>query len=83
LVNGSNDIVVATVNSYFLHQNLPSAELILFADSNHGAHFQFTEPFSRYVTDFIDRLAARTARRSRAGPGGQSPKTNRTLPRRR
>jgi pimeloyl-ACP methyl ester carboxylesterase len=55
VVNGSNDIVVATVNSYILQQNLPDAELILFPDSNHGSHFQFTEQFNRYVTDFIDR----------------------------
>src|ERR1700755_1051988 len=57
VVNGSDDIVVATVNSYILQQNLPNAELILFPDSNHGSHFQFTEPFNRYVTDFVDRPA--------------------------
>lgn len=55
VVNGSNDIVVPTVNSYLLQQNLPNAELILFPDSNHGSHFQFTEPFNRYATDFLDR----------------------------
>jgi pimeloyl-ACP methyl ester carboxylesterase len=55
VVNGSNDIVVPTVNSYILQQNLPNAELILFPDSNHGSHFQFTEPFNRYATDFLDR----------------------------
>jgi NAD(P)-dependent dehydrogenase (short-subunit alcohol dehydrogenase family) len=22
---------------------------------NHGSHFQFTEPFNRYLTDFVDR----------------------------
>ena len=55
VVNGSDDIVVPTINSYILEQNLPSAELILFPDSNHGSHFQFTERFSRYVTDFVDR----------------------------
>jgi hypothetical protein len=32
-----------------------TAELILFPDSNHGSLFQFTEPFNRYVTDFIER----------------------------
>jgi pimeloyl-ACP methyl ester carboxylesterase len=58
VVNGSNDIVVATVNSYILQQNLPNAELILFPDSNHGSHFQFTESFIEYVTSFIDRYAA-------------------------
>jgi len=55
VINGSNDIVVPTVNSYILQQNLPNAELILFPDSNHGSHFQFTERFNRYVTDFLDR----------------------------
>jgi pimeloyl-ACP methyl ester carboxylesterase len=54
VINGSNDIVVPTVNSYILQQNLPNAELILFPDSNHGSQFQFTELFSRYLTDFID-----------------------------
>ena len=55
VINGSNDIVVPTINSYILQQNLPNAELILFPDSNHGSHFQFTELFNRYVTDFVDR----------------------------
>jgi pimeloyl-ACP methyl ester carboxylesterase len=55
VVNGSNDVVVPTVNSYILQQNLPNAELILFPDSNHGSHFQFTERFNRYVADFLDR----------------------------
>jgi len=55
VVNGSNDIVVPTINSYLLQQNLPNAELILFPDSNHGSHFQFTERFNRYAIDFLDR----------------------------
>ncbi len=55
VVNGSNDVVVPTVNSYILQQNLPNAELILFPDSNHGSHFQFADQFNRYATDFLDR----------------------------
>ena len=55
VVNGSNDIVVPTINSYILQQNLPNAELVLFPDSNHGSHFQFTELFNHHVTDFVDR----------------------------
>src|SRR5205807_4978302 len=38
VVNGSHDIVVPTVNSYDLWQNLPDAQLVLFPDSNHGSH---------------------------------------------
>jgi pimeloyl-ACP methyl ester carboxylesterase len=59
VVNGSNDIVVPTVNSYILQQNLPNAELILFPDSNHGSHFQVSELFNRYLTDFLDLGADR------------------------
>src|SRR3954469_11720079 len=55
VVNGSRDIVVSTVNSYILQQNLPNAELILFPDSNHGSHFQFTDAFVGYATSFVDR----------------------------
>ncbi|MCW3028885.1 MAG: alpha/beta hydrolase [Solirubrobacterales bacterium] len=55
VVNGSNDIVVPTINSYILQQNLPNAELILFPDSNHGSHFQFIQSFNRYLTEFVDR----------------------------
>jgi pimeloyl-ACP methyl ester carboxylesterase len=55
VVNGSNDIVVPTINSYILQQNLPNAELVLFPDSNHGSHFQFTDQFNRILSDFVDR----------------------------
>jgi pimeloyl-ACP methyl ester carboxylesterase len=55
VVNGSDDVVVATVNSYILQQNLPNAELVLFPDSNHGSHFQFTQSFNGYLTEFVDR----------------------------
>ena len=55
VVNGSEDIVVPTINSYILQQNLPNAELILFPDSNHGSHFQFTQSFNGYLSEFVDR----------------------------
>jgi pimeloyl-ACP methyl ester carboxylesterase len=55
VVNGNMDIVVPSINSYILQQNLPNAELILFPDSNHGSQFQFTEPFNRYLGGFLDR----------------------------
>jgi pimeloyl-ACP methyl ester carboxylesterase len=55
VVNGSDDIVVPTINSYILQQNLPNAELILFPDSNHGSHFQFTHSFNGYLSAFVDR----------------------------
>jgi pimeloyl-ACP methyl ester carboxylesterase len=54
VVNGSNDIVIPTINSYILQQFLPSAELILYPDANHGAHFQYPELFARHTRIFLD-----------------------------
>ncbi|MBB3178794.1 alpha/beta hydrolase [Variovorax sp. Sphag1AA] len=55
VVNGSDDVVVPTVNSYVLQQQLPTARLILFPDSNHGSHFQYHEIFVRDVASFLDQ----------------------------
>jgi pimeloyl-ACP methyl ester carboxylesterase len=54
VVNGSNDIVIPTINSYILQQFLPSAELILYPDANHGAHFQYPQLFARHARIFLD-----------------------------
>lgn len=54
VVNGSNDIIVPTINSYLLHQNLPRAELLLYPDSGHGSHFQYPQQFTARVTEFLD-----------------------------
>jgi pimeloyl-ACP methyl ester carboxylesterase len=53
IVNGNNDIVVPTINSYTLFQNLPNAKLSLFQDANHGAIFQFHEQFLMEAIFFL------------------------------
>jgi pimeloyl-ACP methyl ester carboxylesterase len=53
VVNGSNDVLVYTVNSLILEQNLPDAQLILYPDSNHGAQYQYPELFVEHVTQFL------------------------------
>ncbi len=45
IVNGSNDTIVPTINSYIMFQNMPDAKLSLYPDSGHGAIFQFPELF--------------------------------------
>ena len=55
VVNGSDDIVIPTINSYILQQFLPDAELILYPDANHGAHFQYPELFVRHARIFLDQ----------------------------
>ena len=54
VVNGNNDIVIPTINSYHLYQHLPNAELMLLPDANYGSHFQYTARFGRRVIDFLD-----------------------------
>jgi pimeloyl-ACP methyl ester carboxylesterase len=53
VVNGNDDIMVPTINSYILQQQLPDARLILYPDSGHGSQFQFSEEFAalRYAFD--------------------------------
>ena len=55
VVNGSNDVIIYTVNSFILQQNLPDAHLILYPDSNHGSLYQYAELFSAQVADFLER----------------------------
>ena len=53
VVNGSNDVIIYTVNSYILQQNLPNAELIIYPDSAHGSHHQYPGLFVRDVSAFL------------------------------
>src|SRR5579862_1894463 len=53
VVNGSNHVIIYTMNSFILQQNLPNAQLILYPDSNHGAQYQYPELFVEHVTQFL------------------------------
>jgi pimeloyl-ACP methyl ester carboxylesterase len=35
VIDGSNDVIIYTVNSFILQRNLPNAQLIIYPDSNH------------------------------------------------
>lgn len=53
VVNGGGDVIIYTVNSFILQQELPNAQLILYPDANHGSQFQYQELFVRHVTMFL------------------------------
>jgi pimeloyl-ACP methyl ester carboxylesterase len=53
IVQGSNDVIVPTVNSYTLQQNLPNAQLIVYPDANHGSFYQYPELFVSQADQFL------------------------------
>jgi pimeloyl-ACP methyl ester carboxylesterase len=53
VVSGSTDVIIYTVNSFILQQNLPNAKLIIYPDSAHGSHHQYPELFVRDVSMFL------------------------------
>ena len=54
VVSGNHDVIVYTVNSLHLVQNLPNAKLILYPDSNHGSWYQNHEDFVFEANRFLD-----------------------------
>jgi pimeloyl-ACP methyl ester carboxylesterase len=53
IVQGSNDVIIPTVNSYTMQQLLPTAELIIYPDANHGSFYQYPELFVAHANQFL------------------------------
>jgi pimeloyl-ACP methyl ester carboxylesterase len=53
VVNGDNDVIIYSINSWILQQNIPNAQLIIYPDANHGSQYQYPERFVRHVSDFL------------------------------
>lgn len=56
VINGHDDVMVPTVNSFVMSQHLPNAQLIIYPDSGHGAHFQYPDLFVRHARLFLNAL---------------------------
>ena len=54
VVNGSNDVMVPTVNSFTLSQHIPNAQLIVYPDSGHASLFQYPELFLSHARIFLN-----------------------------
>lgn len=53
LVNGDNDRMVPTINTHNIHKQIKKSKMIIYANSGHGAIFQFPKRFARDVDSFI------------------------------
>ncbi|HXA24038.1 MAG TPA: alpha/beta hydrolase [Acetobacteraceae bacterium] len=53
VINGDNDVIIYTINSWILQQNIPNAQLILYPDASHGSLYQYPERFVRHVSMFL------------------------------
>lgn len=54
VLNGIEDIMIASINSFYLGQNIPNAQVMYYPDAGHGAHFQCPDRFLKHALQFLD-----------------------------
>lgn len=54
VIEGSNDLIIPTINGYILQQHLPNAQLIVYPDSSHGPQNQYPELFVAHAALFLN-----------------------------
>jgi pimeloyl-ACP methyl ester carboxylesterase len=54
VLNGVNDIMIASINSCHLAQNIPNAQLLIYPDAGHGAQFQYPDRFLKHAIQFLE-----------------------------
>jgi pimeloyl-ACP methyl ester carboxylesterase len=53
ILNGVHDVMIPTVNSFYMARNLPNAQLLIYPDCGHGAQFQCPQRFLYHATGFL------------------------------
>jgi pimeloyl-ACP methyl ester carboxylesterase len=54
IADGVNDIMIPTINSFLLSQHIPKAQLIIYPNAGHAAHFQYPDLFLKHAELFFD-----------------------------
>jgi pimeloyl-ACP methyl ester carboxylesterase len=54
ILNGVNDVMIPTINSWHMVQNIPNAQLVVYPDAAHGAQFQYPTRFVRHAVQFLE-----------------------------
>jgi pimeloyl-ACP methyl ester carboxylesterase len=53
ILNGVHDVMIPTVNSFYMARNLPNAQLFIYPDAGHAAQFQYPQRFLRHALQFL------------------------------
>jgi pimeloyl-ACP methyl ester carboxylesterase len=49
-----HDVMIPTINSWYMAQNIPNAQLFIYPDAGHAAQFQFPERFLKHAIQFLN-----------------------------
>lgn len=55
VLNGVNDLMVPSINSWHLAQNIPTTQLLIHPDAGQGAQFQYPERFLKRAIQFLEK----------------------------
>ncbi|MBN3785464.1 alpha/beta hydrolase [Burkholderia sp. Ac-20353] len=53
ILNGVNDVMIPTVNSFYMARNIPNAQLFIYPDCGHAAQFQCPQRFLYHSVRFL------------------------------
>lgn len=54
ILNGVDDVMIPTINSWHMAQNIPNAQLFIYPDAGHAAQFQYPERFLKHAIQFLN-----------------------------
>ena len=53
ILNGVHDVMIPTINSFYMARNLPNAQLFIYPDCGHAAQFQCPQRFLAHAVQFL------------------------------